>query len=91
MPRIKLLKLKQSNKLRYDKPVSAPASPSVSRASTPHHFSDDDDETESDEDTEVKSINSNGLSQTERNINQFLERAKSTENVFKNMNIKNEA
>jgi len=73
-----------SNKLRYDKPVSAPPSPSASRSSTPHHFTSDDDETESDEDSEIRHINK--LSQTEQNLNQFLERSKSTDNVFKNMN-----
>ena len=54
--------------MRYDKPVSAPPSPSASRSSTPHHFTSDDDETESDEDSEIRHINK--LSQTEQNLNQ---------------------
>lgn len=78
-------KLIISNKLRYDKPVSAPPSPSASRSSTPHNFSDYDDETESDEDNEVLTINS--MSKPEQSIKKFLERAKSTENVFKNLTL----
>jgi hypothetical protein len=76
-----------SNKIRYDKPVSEPPSPSASRSSTPHHFSEaDDSESDSDEDEELKRINSTGNS--EKSFNQFIERAKSTENVFKNLDIK---
>lgn len=72
-----------SNKLRYNRPLSAPPSPSVSRSSTPAHF--DQDETES-EDDEIKNINegSNSVS----SFKQFLERTKSTENMLQNLNLR---
>jgi len=42
-----------SNKLRYDAPTSAPPSPNTSRSSTPKHFSEDEDESESDDELRV--------------------------------------
>ncbi len=75
----------QLSKLRYDKPVSEPPSPTASRCSTPHHFSDDDDS----EDTDIEHTNEFGNnSQSEKSYSAFMERPKSTENVFKNMSIK---
>lgn len=76
-----------SNKLRYDKPVSEPASPSASRSSTPRHFSDHDDSSSEEEDEELKRLNS--TSNSERSF-MIMERPKSTENMMKNMNIKDE-
>ena len=70
--------------MRYGKPASEPPSPSASRSSTPHHLSDndDDDDSDSDEDQELKRI---GSASSEKSF--VLERPKSTENLFKNMNI----
>ncbi len=76
--------------MRYDRPMSAPPSPTTSRSSTQHNFSEDDDDTESDSDRENKEVANINSSTSEKSFNQFLERAKSTENVFKNMNIKGE-
>ena len=76
-----------SNKLRYDKPVSAPASPSASRSSTPRHFSDNDDTSSDDENEELKRLNS--TSNSERSF-MMMERPKSTENLIRNLNIKDE-
>ena len=43
--------------MRYNKPESAPTSPSASRSSTPAHFTDDDDSSDPDEnDDDNKSI-----------------------------------
>lgn len=74
----------KSNKLRYDKPVSEPPSPSASRSSTPHHFSDNEDESDDTDEEEIKNINSTAIS--ERSFNVF-ERPKSTENLLRNLSI----
>lgn len=83
-----------SNKLRYNRPLSAPPSPSVSRSSTPACFNDDgdddNDETES-EDDEIKNITgAHSNSGSTSSFHQFMERTKSTENILKNLNL-NEA
>ena len=75
-----------SNKLRYEKPVSEPASPSASRSSTPHHFTEHEESSSDEDDEEVKSFNSSA------NDRQFLivNRTKSTENMLKDMNLKDD-
>jgi hypothetical protein len=74
----------KSNKLRYDKPVSEPPSPSASRSSTPHHFSDNEDSTDEDEDEELRRINS--TTNSERSFS-TIERPKSVEAMLKNLNV----
>ncbi|RNA24605.1 glycogen [starch] synthase isoform X2 [Brachionus plicatilis] len=75
-----------SNKLRYEKPVSEPPSPSASRSSTPHHFTEHEDSSSDEDDEEVRSLNS-GTSERQLLI---VNRSKSTENMLKDMNLKDE-
>lgn len=90
-PELDEMKIILSQQLRYGKPMSEPPSPNTSRSSTPHQFTDDDDSTEeSDLEENGGTSRLNSSTHSERSLNQFLERAKSTENVFKNMSIKNE-
>ena len=76
-----------AHRLRYEKPVSEPPSPSASRSSTPHHLSDndDDDDDSEEENNELRSSMNN--SQSERSFTRYFERAKSTDNVYKNLEI----
>lgn len=74
-----------SNKLRYEKPVSEPASPSASRSSTPHHFTEHEDSSSDEDDEEVKSLNSANNGRL-----LIVNRTKSTENMLKDMNLKDE-
>lgn len=75
-----------NTKLRYDKPVSEPASPSMSRSSTPRHFSDNEDSS-SEDDEELKRLNS--TTNSERSFT-YLDRPKSTDNLMKNLSLKDE-
>ena len=76
-----------TSRLRYDKPASEPPSPSASRSSTPHHLSDND-ESDDDSEEENKELKSSmNTSQSERSFTRYFERAKSTDNVYKNLDI----
>ncbi len=69
--------------------MSAPASPSVSRCSTPHNFSNDETEESEDDEVhrEVREINNNTLNGS--GFKPFIERPKSSENLMNNLNLNN--
>jgi hypothetical protein len=72
------------SKLRYSRPESAPPSPSVSRASTPAHFEEDDDESDEtdNEDPDTKSSGSIGSSSNkDSHFKIVVGRTKSQENI----------
>lgn len=75
-----------ANKLRLEKPASEPPSPSASRSSTPHHLSDNESSDSDEDEEELKNIN-NTSGGSERSLTRYFERTKSTDNVYKNLDM----